>query len=334
MPYSHERVPHLAKTDYGHAGILRAIVSRSIDYAHLHNKGFDTEVRENFSRPLRRFFDDILAKFPNWLGRESGDVLLPEQYDGAMRLRRQCSLACRHARAYPESASAIKTFFTLVPDYIQQVIKDPEVPNSEYKAVFRAPAPDYVLFESPADSNKFPLYPTVTRGGDPLDDVGPVVVRWTRDNGRSGTTERPTSRESVFAYGSIMQPTDKWLDLTFQYAAPTGPVSAHLRLYTKGNVPVQPPTNTAKPAITGTAKVGVELTCSNGTWTGSPTFKYQWKAGGTNIAGATTNKYTPVAGDVGKTLTCTVTGTNAGGTLAATSAATAAVVAADPPPEG
>lgn len=90
------------------------------------------------------------------------------------------------------------------------------------------------------------------------------------------------------------------------------------------------PANTAPPAITGTAQVGQVLTVSNGTWTGTPapTFTRQWKKGGVNIAGATAATYTPVVGDVGATITCTVTGTNSVGNASATSAATAAVIAA------
>lgn len=86
------------------------------------------------------------------------------------------------------------------------------------------------------------------------------------------------------------------------------------------------PTNTVPPAITGTARQGQTLTISNGTWTGSPTFARQWKADGVNIAGATANTYALVAGDVGKVITCTVTGTNAGGNASATSAPTTAVL--------
>lgn len=92
----------------------------------------------------------------------------------------------------------------------------------------------------------------------------------------------------------------------------------------------QTPANTAVPTITGTAQEGQVLTSTNGTWTGTPTptFTRQWKAGGVDIAGATAQTYTPVAGDVGKTITVAVTGTNSAGNATATSAATAAVVAA------
>lgn len=92
--------------------------------------------------------------------------------------------------------------------------------------------------------------------------------------------------------------------------------------------PVTPPapTNTVPPAITGTARQGQMLTVSNGTWTGSPTFARQWKADNTNIAGATANTYALTAAEVGKVITCTVTGTNAGGNASATSAPTTAVL--------
>lgn len=94
------------------------------------------------------------------------------------------------------------------------------------------------------------------------------------------------------------------------------------------STPAAAPVNIFVPAIAGIAKVGDPLAAWSGQWSGSPTVAYQWKADGTNIAGATELIYTPVAGDVGKELTVTVTGTNAAGTASATSAPTAAVVAA------
>ncbi|MCU1532138.1 MAG: hypothetical protein JWO49_1709, partial [Arthrobacter sp.] len=84
------------------------------------------------------------------------------------------------------------------------------------------------------------------------------------------------------------------------------------------------------PAITGTARVGSTLTAKAGTWAPAPvTLKYQWKANGVSIAGATAATYKPLAAHVGKKLTVTVTGTKTGYTATAkTSAATAAVAAA------
>jgi hypothetical protein len=69
------------------------------------------------------------------------------------------------------------------------------------------------------------------------------------------------------------------------------------------------------------------LTATRGTWTPSRgvVYKYRWlrcSAGGTKcarIAGATSRRYTPTAGDVGTTLRVTVTATNAAGSAGATS---------------
>lgn len=86
------------------------------------------------------------------------------------------------------------------------------------------------------------------------------------------------------------------------------------------------PGNTALPVISGTATVGYTLSATNGMWTGSPSgFGYQWKRAGVAITGATAATYLLVSADVGATLTCSVTATNAGGSTAATSVATATI---------
>lgn len=91
----------------------------------------------------------------------------------------------------------------------------------------------------------------------------------------------------------------------------------------------EPPSNTVAPSISGTAQVGSTLTASAGTWNGypAPTPTYQWNANGVAIGGATASTYTPVSGDIGKTITVTVTETNSSGSASATSAATSAVIA-------
>ena len=72
-----------------------------------------------------------------------------------------------------------------------------------------------------------------------------------------------------------------------------------------------PPVNSVAPAITGTAQEGQTLTCSTGTWSGTPTYTYQWKRNGSNIGSATNSTYTLVTADVGQSIKCTVTATNA-----------------------
>ena len=98
---------------------------------------------------------------------------------------------------------------------------------------------------------------------------------------------------------------------------------------------------TGAPAITGTAQVGQTLTASQGSIAdadGLPAtfpddYAFQWIQvdGGTetDISGATSQTYEPVAGDVGKTLKVKVSFTDdAGNDESLTSAATAAVIAA------
>jgi hypothetical protein len=94
---------------------------------------------------------------------------------------------------------------------------------------------------------------------------------------------------------------------------------------------VQAPVNTVAPVISGTAQVGDVLTSSTGTWTNSPTsYSYQWNANGSAISGATSSTYTLISGEVGDTITVTVTATNAGGSTPATSSSVGPVTSGAP----
>ena len=79
------------------------------------------------------------------------------------------------------------------------------------------------------------------------------------------------------------------------------------------------PSNSVAPALSGTAQEGQTLTCSTGTWSGSPTYTYQWKRDGSNITSATNSTYTLVTADVGTSIKCTVTATNFSGSADADS---------------
>jgi len=86
--------------------------------------------------------------------------------------------------------------------------------------------------------------------------------------------------------------------------------------------PGSPPVNTAAPQIQGTPTQGQTVTCTQGTWTNSPTgFSFVWQRNGSPIAGATSSSYIIQAADVGQNLTCVVTASNAAGSGQATSAA-------------
>lgn len=82
-----------------------------------------------------------------------------------------------------------------------------------------------------------------------------------------------------------------------------------------------PPAAERAPSISGATGVGQTLTCSAGTWSGTPaTYAYQWRRRGMPIAGATAAQYVIAAADLGQTLSCSVAATNAGGTSGADSA--------------
>ncbi|MYH85698.1 MAG: hypothetical protein F4161_07615, partial [Gammaproteobacteria bacterium] len=92
---------------------------------------------------------------------------------------------------------------------------------------------------------------------------------------------------------------------------------------------------TGAPTIAGTAAVGETLTANRGTLAdadGLPSttfpegYAFQWRRGGTDIAGATSRTYTLVAADAGGTITVAVSYTdNYGNTETVVSAATASV---------
>jgi hypothetical protein len=84
---------------------------------------------------------------------------------------------------------------------------------------------------------------------------------------------------------------------------------------------VSPPNSLVLPAASGESLLGNVLSVTDGTWLHSPTsFAYQWKrAPNTAIAGATASTYTTVPGDLGRSIYCTVTATNAAGAIGANS---------------
>jgi PASTA domain len=94
-----------------------------------------------------------------------------------------------------------------------------------------------------------------------------------------------------------------------------------------------PPVNTVSPTISGAASKGATLNGSPGAWKGFPlpTFAVRWRRcdtrgrGCVDIAGATSDSYTLVGSDAGKTIRFRVSGTNSLGSAAADSTQTAVV---------
>lgn len=92
------------------------------------------------------------------------------------------------------------------------------------------------------------------------------------------------------------------------------------------------PVNMVAPSISGTTVVGETLTAHRGTWTGSPTYAYQWLADDVEIDGATASTYELVIGDLDAIITVEVTATNVIGSESATSDGVGPVTAAPEPP--
>jgi hypothetical protein len=86
-----------------------------------------------------------------------------------------------------------------------------------------------------------------------------------------------------------------------------------------------PPVSTYPPTVTGAPGVGKTLSTTDGSWSTSATFTYQWLrctalyANCIDIPGATAATYTMVAADVGHVLGARVTATNAAGSTSAIS---------------
>jgi fibronectin type 3 domain-containing protein len=97
-----------------------------------------------------------------------------------------------------------------------------------------------------------------------------------------------------------------------------------------GKVQASPPVNTKAPAITGSAKVGVVLTATAGTWSGTGnSYSYQWQRntaqGYVAIKGATAATYQAATADQGAQLRVLVTAVNPDGTAGQVSNSTSAV---------
>ena len=75
-----------------------------------------------------------------------------------------------------------------------------------------------------------------------------------------------------------------------------------------------PPQSNSPPTIAGQGKAGIKVSCSQGSWSNTPTsYSYKWERGGTPIDDATSSTYVVQAGDEGLGLTCTVTASNSAG---------------------
>lgn len=114
----------------------------------------------------------------------------------------------------------------------------------------------------------------------------------------------------TYTFSGTISSITNWVDLIVGYAD-------------TANSTTNQPSNSTAPVITGSGVLGMQLTCSQGSWTNTPTaYAYQWKRDGTNITGATLAHYLVTTSDIGHVLSCVVTASNKYAGVAATASNT------------
>jgi fibronectin type 3 domain-containing protein len=168
-------------------------------------------------------------------------------------------------------------------------------------------------------------------GTEPLS----YVYQWQSCNSQ-GETCTNISGATASSYTLTPSSVGNTLDVVVTATNPVGSTNATSPVTEV--VAAIPPSNTAPPTITGTARDGQTLTASTGSWSGTPplSYGYQWAScdrmgeGCIDIDGAASSTYLLGHGDVGTTLRVTVTAGNAGGQAPSTSAASAVVAPLGP----
>ncbi len=137
--------------------------------------------------------------------------------------------------------------------------------------------------------------------------------------GTGGSTAADSNTVGPIGFLYAPTPNDGHLDICANTATAT--------IYTAGA-----PLNTVAPVVSGLPRSGSTLSCTTGTWTGTPSFTYQWQDGTTPIFGAVFSTYTSQDTDVGALVNCVVTATNLGGFLSVSSSNSILVTGASPGP--
>jgi hypothetical protein len=172
-----------------------------------------------------------------------------------------------------------------------------------------------------------------------------VVVAWTPSHALAGVVFTNASGQYTItglASGSYVVGFESSKHIAQYYngasvfasATPVGVTQGSVTTAIDAALVPKAPVNTLAPVASGTAAAGGTLSCSTGTWTGSPapTFAYSWLRDGVAIAGATASTYTVQPADQGNGLTCKVTAANVNGTSAAVSNTLIVPVPPPPPP--
>jgi len=162
-----------------------------------------------------------------------------------------------------------------------------------------------------------------TAAGNPrtvLADDGAMVIAWLEEGprvaARTMTWGGPLSARTVIASSTHTRPLKGFFPKEVGPSIALGAggravfawssnFEVYARTFARG-------LTAAIPVIRGTAKVGKTLTAEPGTWEAGVTLGYEWFAGGTKIAGATSRTLVLKAAQRGKRITVRVTGSKSG----------------------
>ena len=199
------------------------------------------------------------------------------------------------------------------------ISSNPYVYTSSSAQTIVVPAPTAISTSAPIVSGSWTTGSTLTTSSGSWTSSGTFTYQWQRSTDNS-------------TWASITGATSSTYVLTADDASKYVRVQVYLNggsgsdgvAYSVPTAKVGAPYNTAAPAITGTLRVGVAQTVSNGTWSGSPTFAYKWQTSADGIAwadisGATSATYTPTYTIANLRLRSVVSAGNAVDTATATS---------------
>ena len=170
------------------------------------------------------------------------------------------------------------------------------------------------------------------------DSPSAFAYQWQDCNSSGASCRRiPGAKSNSYMLGS--KDAGKTVNVVVTASNSAGSAQATSATTPMVTMPVQPPTNTSVPSISGQTVVGDTLSAANGSWSNSPTgYSYQWQdcdgsgANCSSISGATGSSYKLATTDAGSTIEVAVTASNSAGTGQATSAATAVVTVPVQPP--
>jgi hypothetical protein len=181
------------------------------------------------------------------------------------------------------------------------------------------PAPIAISTAAPVVSGSWTTGSTLSTTNGSWTSGGTFTYQWQRSTDNSTWTSITGATASTY----VLTADDASKFVRVQVYLNGGSGSDGIA-YSVPTAKVGAPYNTVAPALSGTLRVGVAQTVSNGTWSGSPTFTYQWQTSAdgiawANISGATSATYTPTYTIANLRLRSVVSATNAVDTATATS---------------